>query len=577
MNVNLGSEPFSRFGSYLCFNVLPPGWHQPGLIFRTMRGVFGVRELLRFELARDGAPIPSTPTATPSLLTLAADDGSAKVDICFADERAVRVRGSGATLRMSSIDDHRFVSLPVGDDAWVLNGPKQRTHLYVTRLSGRLSVEAVRRVRTQDKSKKERPVTGPWLVVEACAEDGGSFELAIEECQTSPKRVGLDGSFDDCAAAATRAWDAFAAKTPAVPEAYLQAAERAMYVNWSAVVAPSNCLTRTTMLMSKNWMNQSWTWDHCINAMALSYEDPDLAWDQLVVPFDHQDEHGSLPDSVCSVRVSWNFVKPPIHGWTLSKMTKNPALLTDERARGFYEPLAQWTRWWMTARDTDGNGIPEYFHGNDSGWDNGTVFDGGFPTAAPDLSAYLVLQMDALSELATGLGKTDDAARWKADADALLDRMIAYLWNGSQFVSKKARTDEAFPNGDCLLNFIPIILGDRLGEPQRGAVAEALEPGGRFVTDYGPATENPQSDLYVPDGYWRGPIWGPETVMVVDGLARAGYAEHAKEIARRYCDMCVANGFAENYDALTGEALRDKAYTWGSSAFLILAHEFLGA
>jgi glycogen debranching enzyme len=79
----------------------------------------------------------------------------------------------------------------------------------------------------------------------------------------------------------------------------------------------------------------------------------------------------------------------------------------------------------------------------------------------------------------------------------------------------------------------------------------------------------------VPDGYWRGPIWGPEVVIIVDGLARAGCREQAKEIARRYCEMCLAGGFAENYDATTGEPLRDKAYTWGSSAFLVLAHEFL--
>ena len=61
----------------------------------------------------------------------------------------------------------------------------------------------------------------------------------------------------------------------------------------------------------------------------------------------------------------------------------------------------------------------------------------------------------------------------------------------------------------------------------------------------------------------------------VDGLARARYRDQAREVARRYCDMCVKSGFAENFNALTGEPLRDKAYTWGSSAFLILAHEFL--
>jgi len=39
--------------------------------------------------------------------------------------------------------------------------------------------------------------------------------------------------------------------------------------------------------------------------------------------------------------------------------------------------------------------------------------------------------------------------------------------------------------------------------------------------------------------------------------------------------LTIQSGFAENYDALTGEARRDPAYTWTSSVFLILAHEYL--
>jgi len=47
-------------------------------------------------------------------------------------------------------------------------------------------------------------------------------------------------------------------------------------------------------------------------------------------------------------------------------------------------------------------------------------------------------------------------------------------------------------------------------------------------------------------------------------------------ISRRFCDLCVREGFAENFDALTGQGLCDRAYTWTASVFLILAHEFLG-
>ena len=37
----------------------------------------------------------------------------------------------------------------------------------------------------------------------------------------------------------------------------------------------------------------------------------------------------------------------------------------------------------------------------------------------------------------------------------------------------------------------------------------------------------------------------------------------------------VLDAFAENFDALTGVGLRDRAYTWTASAYLMLAAAYL--
>ena len=87
------------------------------------------------------------------------------------------------------------------------------------------------------------------------------------------------------------------------------------------------------------------------------------------------------------------------------------------------------------------------------------------------------------------------------------------------------------------------------------------------------ATESPASPLYKNDGYWRGPIWAPSTLLLYDGLRACGRADLARRVAERFCRMCAKSGFAENYDALTGEGLRDRAYTWTASVFLVLAAE----
>ena len=47
-------------------------------------------------------------------------------------------------------------------------------------------------------------------------------------------------------------------------------------------------------------------------------------------------------------------------------------------------------------RDSNQDGLPEYRHGNEAGWDNATVFDEGGPIESPDLSAYLSVQIEGV-------------------------------------------------------------------------------------------------------------------------------------------------------------------------------------
>jgi hypothetical protein len=60
-------------------------------------------------------------------------------------------------------------------------------------------------------------------------------------------------------------------------------------------------------------------------------------------------------------------------------------------------------------------------------------------------------------------------------------------------------------------------------------------------------------------------------VLIEDGLRRSGFAELADLVADRFLRLCERSGFAENFDALTGEGQRDRAYTWTAAAYLILA------
>src|ERR1700730_14472215 len=92
------------------------------------------------------------------------------------------------------------------------------------------------------------------------------------------------------------------------------------------------------------------------------------------------------------------------------------------------EPLSRWTNWSLQYRESRRDGLPEYYHGYDSGWDNSTVMLSGVPVETPDLDTFLILQMDALSEIARRLGNVADRSRWHERSDALLRQMLVKLW-----------------------------------------------------------------------------------------------------------------------------------------------------
>ena len=61
----------------------------------------------------------------------------------------------------------------------------------------------------------------------------------------------------------------------------------------------------------------------------------------------------------------------------------------------------------------------------------------------------------------------------------------------------------------------------------------------------------------------------------VHALERCHHDELVKKRAESFVDRVNKNGFAENFNALTGKALRDRAYSWTSSIYLIIKNEYV--
>jgi hypothetical protein len=61
--------------------------------------------------------------------------------------------------------------------------------------------------------------------------------------------------------------------------------------------------------------------------------------------------------------------------------------------------------------------------------------------------------------------------------------------------------------------------------------------------------------------------------LIADGLHRCKRSDLTEVIAQRFLANCDNNGFAENYDAVTGRGLRDRAYSWSASVYSVFSEQ----
>ena len=568
IQIDLHKTSFSSYGSYMVFSLFPQG-----LYLRELHGNSGrdmlLTNALQVELIAKGTAVPFTEQATPVQLHLISKFGT--VDICFAEPSLIRVRAHGIGIRFTS-STHGNYAVQREHKEWEIHG---RSNYRLGALAGSM------RLTDHWTGTNSAPITAEFLPEPST----GNLDAFIADYRLIWNRpTELNRSYDDALVTLGAEYERWLRKMPSVSPAFGPVAEQAAYVDWSAVVEPRGSLKRPAMLMSKNWMASLWSWDNCFNAMALIATDPKIAWDQYMIPFDNEDGSGQLPDVMNDEQESWKHTKPPVQGWVLAWMIAHSNSIDLNKLNEVYEPLSKWTDWYFRYRDADRDGLPEYDHGDDSGWDNTTIFLSPPPLETPDLAALLVVQMDELSNIAAKLGKQSDAQMWRKRSDDLLKLATDRYWTGTQFVALHAFDHKAAPTQSLIL-YLPLILGKRLPQRFRDQLIARLMENGRFLTKSGFATEELNSTFFNPNGYWRGPVWAPTMMMLAEGLDDAGRPELAHAMRLRFCRMVARSGFAENYQPLTGAGSsmpdlnatgnegRDPSYTWSASVFLIFAHQ----
>ena len=565
MKFDIKEIPFSRYGSYLAFSHPQDGTtgYEDQVALRVLYGAFTDQETYPILLCeRTGKTEDKTVDITADEAELTVRSGNDGYGICFADDETFLIRANAPILitRTKQGTHDRVIRHMDGTLEMAGDGPS----LHIWSRAG-TAVE----VSQTDEKGYGCTRADVMLLPE---ENGLLAQVSMSGISFKPREA---ANYDLCVGRTRKEFRIFyedirrsLGKTAPGFEAAVQ---EASYILWHSVIHPEGYVSRPVMLMTKNWMNLVWSWDYTFNALAVVGVRPELACDQYLAMADMQDEDGAYPDAFQARVNIRSFVKPPVQGFMLKQMfaIHNPSREIKEK---IYRSVEAFTKWWFTYR-TEKTKIPFYGHGNDSGWDNAAIFRKGFPVQSPDLAAWLVLQMEFLEETAAELGYEEEAEQWKIKGEEFFRNMMDYFVRDGRFEAVKLPEGEVVPSKSLIL-YLPLILGDRLPEDLRERMLAELFEENSLAGEWGLASEPPGSPFFEEDGYWRGAIWPPATLIMVEALKRCHRNDEALNFAEKFCEICTKYGFYENYSALDGHGLRDHGFTWTASVFLILLRDY---
>lgn len=287
--------------------------------------------------------------------------------------------------------------------------------------------------------------------------------------------------------------------------------------------------------------NGIYLWDSAFTAQVWKHWDLQVAEDvnQAVVNL-HED--GRLQHVVATFTES-KYTQPPVLAWSLARLVEmQPHWPHEDLREKFFEPLAAYNRWLYRNRCHE-NGLFFWEHPYESGIDNSPRFSSRDESefadtrkmAAPDFCAYVILQNEALAELAELLQLENERRQYLRQADELRERMNVELWDEKDgLYYDRNYTNGEFIRSSTIASFLPLWAGvPDVSQAER--MREHLENPRAYNTLIPLPSVALNNSAFAKD-MWRGPVWINTAYGVIQGLRRYGFDKLASEFSFRLCD-----------------------------------------
>ena len=186
---------------------------------------------------------------------------------------------------------------------------------------------------------------------------------------------------------------------------------------------------------------------------------------------------------------------------------------------------------------------------------------------ATDISTFQYREYQAMGQLASKLGKSDEAAEYRRKAADLKAAMLRHFWSAQDAMFYNVRRDTGKPvTRISYSSFVPLI-DDILPEKDaKEMIRRYMLNRDVMLAPYGIRSLSKQdadhnnAAIIVPYSNWQGPIWINANYMNYIALKRYGFDKEAAELSGILGRMVLADirkwgSMHEDYNAETGEGL----------------------
>ena len=121
-------------------------------------------------------------------------------------------------------------------------------------------------------------------------------------------------------------------------------------------------------------------------------------------------------------------------------------------------------------------------------------------------------------------------------------------------------------------SLLPLYAGT-ISKERAAQLVKALENEHIFGPPYPVPSAPLNSTWFDPERYWQGPTWFNTNWLIIDGLRRYGYKEHAEALTDSMRELVAEHGFYEYYNPLSGGPLGAPNFSWTAALALDLLAE----